>query len=223
MNTHLLCLENTYSYKCTAQVVEIGILNELGYVILDQTVFYPQGGGQPSDTGTIESDGSVFEVSKCQIIDDKCYHFGTGSKGELKVSDEVMVNIDPSKRDLLARIHTAGHLIDLGLAKLGFELHPTKGYHFPAGPYIEYGGTLPSDPELIQKLEKVLEEIIATDAKTSFETVEGTHENGKPMRIMHLEGFADCGCGGTHVEHLGQIGTIKIRKIKGNRVAYEVV
>ncbi len=133
------------------------------------------------------------------------------------------VKIEPDKRDLHARIHTAGHLIDLGLAKIGFELHPTKDYHFPAGPYIEYGGTLPQEPDLVTKLEAALAEIIATDAKTSFTTSEGTHENGKPMRIIHLEGFADCGCGGTHVEHLGQIGTIKIRKIKGNRVAYEVV
>ena len=76
---------------------------------------------------------------------------------------------------------------------------------------------------MIHKLEKVLAGIVATNAKTSFTTYQGTHENGKPMRIMHLEGFADCGCGGTHIERLGQIGTIKIRKIKGNRVAYEVV
>ena len=223
MQTKLLCLENTYNYSCTAKVVETGIFNEIAFVILDQTVFYPQGGGQPSDIGTIESDGSVFEVSKCQIIDDECHHFGAFTNGELKVGDEVLVKIDSTKRDLHARIHTAGHLIDLGLAQLGFDLHPTKGYHFPAGPYIEYGGTLPQDPDLTQKLEKVLAEIIATDTKTNFEIVQGTHENGKPMRIMHLEGYPDCGCGGTHVEHLGQIGMIKIRKIKGNRVAYEVV
>ena len=143
MNTHLLCLENTYNYSCTAKVVEVGVLNEVSFVILDQTVFYPQGGGQPSDIGTTKSKKGVFEVTKCQIIEDKCYQFGISSKGGLKVGDEVEVKIDSDKRNLHARINTAGHLIDLGLAKLGFELHPTKGYHFPAGPYIEYGGTLP--------------------------------------------------------------------------------
>ena len=75
MNTQLLCLDNTYNYSCTAKVVEIGVLNESVFIILDQTAFYPQGGGQPSDIGTIESNGNIFDASKCQIIEDKCYHF----------------------------------------------------------------------------------------------------------------------------------------------------
>ncbi len=75
MSTQLLCLENTYNYSFTAKITKAGIFNETPYIILDQTMFYPQGGGQPSDIGTIESDGNIFEVSKCQIIEDKCYHF----------------------------------------------------------------------------------------------------------------------------------------------------
>jgi Ser-tRNA(Ala) deacylase AlaX len=223
MNTELLALQNTYNYSCNAIVGEIGVFNEVPFVILNQTVFYPQGGGQPSDTGRIFIQEKIFEVSKCQIIEDKCYHFGSFSSDQFSVGDVVDVEIDAEKRNLHARLHTAGHVIDLGLAKLGYELEPLKGYHFVAGPYVEYVDSLPNDSDLIVRLESALDDIIATDAKTSFELVAGTHENGKPMRVMHIEGFPDCGCGGTHVEHLGQIGRIKIRKIKGNRVAYEVL
>lgn len=223
MNTELLALRNTYNYECDAQVAEVGIFNEFPFVILDRTVFYPQGGGQPSDIGKIYSGENIFEVTKCQIIDDKCYHFGTFINGELAVGDNVSVEIDSEKRNHHARLHTAGHLIELGLSELGYNLEPTKGYHFPAGPYLEYKESLPQVEGLISDLESSLARIIARDSKVSFEIISGTHENGKPMRVLHIDGFGDIGCGGTHVQHLGQIGQIKIRKIKGNRVSYEII
>jgi lysyl-tRNA synthetase, class II len=224
--TKLLCLENTYNFACPAKVLETGDLEDKTYIILDQTVFYPQGGGQPSDIGTINSRNGAFQVTKCQIIEDKCYHFGSFSEGFLEVGEEVTVNIDEETRKLHARIHTAGHVLDLALADCGFEYEPTKGYHFPAGPYVEYQGHIDSNPELIVKIEASLAKIIGANPKVSFEYVNGTHANGKPMRIMHLEGYPDCPCGGTHVDQLSKIGTVKIRKIKNQgefvRVAYSV-
>ncbi len=224
MNTELLCLNNTYNYTCNAKIIDVGTLEESNFLVMDQTVFYPQGGGQPSDIGTIATkDGRIFTVRKCQIIDNVCYHFGSWENEIAKIDDEVSVQINEQKRKLHARLHTAGHVIDLALSDLGYVLNPTKGYHFENGPYVEYEENLPQDPELKEKLEQTLEKIVAKDAKTSFKIVEGQHNNGKPMRIMSIEGYPDCGCGGTHVEHLDQIGKINIRKVKGNRVAYEVV
>jgi Ser-tRNA(Ala) deacylase AlaX len=223
MNTQLLCLNNTYNYNCQAIVLEIGLFEEKDYVILDSTVFYPQGGGQPSDIGTISCGDKVFSVAKCQIIDDKCYHFGSFGNIKLEVGEAVDVRIDPEKRNKHARLHTAGHLIDLALSELGINLEPTKGFHFESGPYVEYSEPIPVSENLILDLEKTLQKIIDTDSKVSFTIEEGNHANGKPMRTMHIEGYPDCPYGGTHVEHLAQIGIIKIRKIKGNRVAYEVL
>jgi Ser-tRNA(Ala) deacylase AlaX len=144
----------------------------------------------------------------------------------LEVGEEVTANINEETRKLHARIHTAGHVLDLALADCGFEYEPTKGYHFPAGPYVEYQGHIDSTPELITKIEASLAKIIGANPKVSFEYVDGTHANGKPMRIMHLEGHPDCPCGGTHVDELSKIGTVKIRKIKNQgefvRVAYSV-
>jgi lysyl-tRNA synthetase, class II len=225
-STKLLCLENPYNFACPAKVLETGDLEDKTYIILNQTVFYPQGGGQPSDIGTINSNKGVFQVIKCQIIEDKCYHFGSFSEGFLEVGEEVTANINEETRKLHARIHTAGHVLDLALADCGFEYEPTKGYHFPAGPYVEYQGHIDSTPELITKIEASLAKIIGANPKVSFEYVDGTHANGKPMRIMHLEGHPDCPCGGTHVDELSKIGTVKIRKIKNQgefvRVAYSV-
>jgi Ser-tRNA(Ala) deacylase AlaX len=223
MPTHLLCLENTYNYNCQAVVLEIGLFEDKYYIILDQTVFYPQGGGQPSDIGTISNGSKVFNVTKCQIIEDKCYQFGSFADEKLEVGESVEVRIDSIKRNKHARLHTAGHLIDLALPELGINLEPTKGFHFESGPYVEYADPIPVSQNLILDLEKTLQKIIDTDAKVSFTIEEGNHANGKPMRTMHIEGYPECPCGGTHVEHLAQIGTIKIRKIKGNRVAYEII
>ena len=214
--TELLCLDNTYLFNCCAKVLEIGELDGKEFVILDKTVFYPQGGGQASDTGVILTESTGFAVSKCQIIEDKCYHFGEYVSDELKIGDTVEVNIDAKKRRLHARIHTAGHILDIALTECGYKLEPTKGYHFPEGPYVEYTGKIESTPELITNLETTLAQIIAQNSKVTYSYGDGTHTNGKPNRILHIQNHPDCPCGGTHVQNLSEIGTIKIKKIKNN-------
>ncbi len=212
----LLCLENTYLFNCSATVLEIGKLDGKEYVVLDRTVFYPQGGGQPSDIGVILTEKSGFAVSKCQIIEDKCYHFGGYVSGELTIGETVEVNIDAKKRRLNARIHTAGHILDIALTECGYKLEPTKGYHFPEGPYVEYTGKIESSPELIANIETTLMQLIAQQSKITYSYGEGTHSNGKPNRILHIQNHPNCPCGGTHVQNLSEIGTIKIKKIKNN-------
>ena len=57
MNTVLEYLDNTYLYQSTAKVVRVGEAEKGKYFVLDKTIFYPQGGGQPSDTGYVEASG----------------------------------------------------------------------------------------------------------------------------------------------------------------------
>jgi lysyl-tRNA synthetase class 2 len=216
--TRLVCLEdNTYLFKHKGKVIEVGESEGKSYVILDETIFYPQGGGQPSDTGTIQSKDTTFEVSKCMIIDDKVLHFGEFSKKEFKSGDKVDIEIDEAKRRLLARIHSAGHVLDLALENLGIRLESNKGYHFPEGPYVEYKGELEVTDEVIEQIQAEANRIIDVNPKISYTIFNSKHANGKPERIMHIEGYPSCPCGGTHVRNLKEIGTFILRKIKNKK------
>merc|ERR1719445_2066451 len=85
-------------------------------VVLDRTIFHPQGGGQPADIGCITSQSNSkakLNVSHVKKDGNVIYHIGQyNSEHTLQVGDQVHLHIDESTRRLHARIHSAGHLID---------------------------------------------------------------------------------------------------------------
>ncbi len=138
---------------------------------LDVTTMHPQGGGQPTDVGSItvvgKNDGgmiaedsprTVATIHKVTIdrTTGIVTHAGTisaSSSSTLAVmtSDHanlfpmnscVKVCVDPTNRLLLSECHTAGHVVDAAMARCGKLLPPTKGYHFLDGPYVEYKGSI---------------------------------------------------------------------------------
>ena len=75
-------------------------------------------------------------------------------------------------------------------------------------------------------LEQKVSQIIQKNPKISFEMTNTKHESGKLERIMHIENYKSCPCGGTHIAQTYEISRIKIRKIKNNkgnwRISYEI-
>ena len=125
--------------ECSAIVEEIKDLGENKFsIILNQTVFYPQGGGQPYDNGIIKNENAIFNVNEVRFIEGQVHHIGTYSKETFKIGDTVDCLVEKERRQLNTRLHSAGHLIDMGLKELGRSWKPGKGYHFPNGPYVEY-------------------------------------------------------------------------------------
>ncbi len=231
--TKLKYFEDTYLFQSQATVLDIiedGNFPDKQILILDQTIFYPQGGGQPSDTGIIESkDGNfVFKVEKVAFNSNgQVYHIGEFIKNKFKIGESVKLKIDKEKRVLNAKNHTAGHLIDWTVESLNLNLKAKKGFHFPQGSYVEYQGELSEDKEeLAKKIEKRANQIISENPKIEFVFENNKHESGKPMRIMKIEGYQNCPCGGTHVKEAKEIGILTIRKIKakkGNiKISYQV-
>ncbi|KAG1326225.1 alanine--tRNA ligase 1 [Cocos nucifera] len=111
-------------------------------VILDATIFHPQGGGQPADTGFITNPSSDFKfmVEDVRLKDGLVFHYGffndvqEGWKSKLKEGQEVSLYVNAERRDLNSRLHSAGHLLDICKCNLGLShLEPGKGYHFPDG------------------------------------------------------------------------------------------
>lgn len=130
-------------------------------LITDETIFYVQGGGQPSDTGTIESTSSesgtntIFEVSSVRnpAVGGAVLHFGrfqpssTTTPSAFTVGKEIQQIIDAEKRDLFSRLHTAGHILGLAINALSREgvlppLIESKASHYPDSAAVEFGGII---------------------------------------------------------------------------------
>ncbi len=222
--THLHYLHDMGQLSCKAHVVHVTKDDEMYSVVLNETVFYPQGGGQPSDLGTMQSDRALFNVLHVSIEDGVVYHKGTFKEAPFTKGDKVELNVDASLRALHSRIHTAGHVIDYALSNLGYSLISGKGYHFPQGPYVEYRGTLEQSERdaLVPRLEQAANSLVKAELKTSIKFI----DNDLKRRSLVIDNFPPFLCGGTHVLTTKDIGHILIRKIKndkGNiRVSYAI-
>ena len=237
--TLLLYLENNDLIESPAIVHQVFEENGRAVIVLDQTIFYPQGGGQPADRGVIEGEQGAFNVEDVRFVDGIVKHFGTFTRGIFAVGDPVTCFIDEERRALMSRIHSAGHVLDMAVTALGYGWKPGKGFHFPEGPYVEYSGvTQELDKEKIKAdIEQRCNEFItqALPVKFSFMEKDKMAEvcnfvpdylpADKPARVV-LFGNYGVPCGGTHVQSLAAIKNMSIRKIKIDgdtiRVSYEV-
>ncbi len=228
--TKLNYLLDSVCCKSNAQVIGIQTREDgKTMLILDQTIFYPQGGGQPYDTGTITAGYTVFNVEEVRFHDGIVYHIGSFQGDALQQGQEVSLHVDLDRRALHSKIHTAGHLVDIALFhKLDRYMKPTKGYHFPQGPYLEYEGTIePEEREAIrQKIEEEIAKLIAQNLSVDLKIVERAEletmcrnipeylPKDKPTRVMIVQGYEAIPCGGTHVSALQEIGRVRIPKVK---------
>lgn len=194
-------------YTFTTHIRSVETRDNQLIITLEDTIFHPQGGGQPADMGTITSSTGVAQITHVKRREDGVIeHIGTISKGTLQPGDHVDCAINQTNRELYTRLHSAGHVIDVALEQLNIRWEPGKGYHFPDGPYVEYRTTETPDTGLSSQLEAMLAELIAQDIPTQID-VRG------PKRVVTLAGKA-IPCGGTHVLSLKELGSIQIRHIK---------
>ena len=139
-STELLYLEDLNILDADAQVLDIYTENNINIVILNRTSFYPQGGGQPCDTGIIESKSSTFVVNEVKTENGIVRHIGIFVNGFFNKDELVTCKINKERRLLLSRLHSAGHVIDMAINNLDIGWKPGRAYHFPEGPYVEYFG-----------------------------------------------------------------------------------
>ena len=207
-------------------------------LVLNETIFYPQGGGQPSDFGEIQSSNGSFRVSKVIMEGSQVIHLGEGEIPH--AGEQVHLIIDGDRRGLLSKIHTAGHLIDTAMKNIGRTMAPVKGYHFPDSPYVEYVGMIEVEEredvksQLDAELSRLIqdggevESFFASKEELSLhcDFVPDYIPENKPSRVVKVGGLG-CPCGGTHVHDIAELGRVVVNKIKsksGNtRVSYRLV
>ena len=198
--------------------------DEEGIVILDQTPFYAEAGGQIGDKGTISGSGFKFEVLDTQKIGDHHGHFGVVKEGKLKINSKVEAHIDEDFRGRIVPNHSATHLLQAALKKI-------------LGDHVEQKGSLVEDnrlrfdfahseqvsPEELVEIEDLVNLHIAknTESVTKVMSLEEATKKGaiaffgekygEEVRVLDLgEGFSVELCGGTHVNKTGEIGLMKI-------------
>ena len=123
----ILCYSDSYLKECKSKVMEV---NDHG-VVLDQTIFYPGGGGQPSDNGKLILENNEYLVKGVKRIDGQIVHLIEGAKPE--INSEVDSIIDWDKRYKLMRTHTALHILcgviwrDYSASVTGGDMKPLAG------------------------------------------------------------------------------------------------
>lgn len=199
-------------------------------VQLDRTCFYPRGGGQDWDEGTITNqDGSaIFAVQEVRLDENGIvHHIGLYKQGELHVGDLVACTVAAERRAVNTRLHSAGHVIDMAVDALGLDWTAAKGQHYPHMSAVEYSGSW--QPEKAEALRAAIEqkagELIAAGTGNSicFMPVAEMHtvcrhvpENistNKPARVVMYGAHFGIPCGGTHVRNLREIGTVRVPKL----------
>eukprot|EP01147_Barroeca_monosierra_P005704 gene5704-8991_t len=215
-------------------------------ITLDKSIFHPQGGGQPSDVGIIKSasDQQVeFKVEHVLIDKEQSgiiQHTGVfASPNRLLMyvtrrnypscstfapGDNVTLHVDPERRRLHARLHSAGHLLDAAMTLIGrTDLKPSKGYHFPDGnAYVEYIGNIaPEEREdTVIKLNSACTSLVNDDSQVGV-VIEQENDSCLPMRTVTIAN-SSCPCGGTHVKNTSELKGICVTRIKKNKKAVKV-
>jgi len=232
-------MEDMQALTCDAYIEDVQQINGKTVVTLDQTVFYPQGGGQPYDTGVIQTDDAKFVVEEVRFTEGVVQHIGHFDGKQMMQGEDVTCKVDEERRRLNTRLHSGGHVLDMAVNELGYDWVPGKGYHFPDGPYVEYAAVLnEADREsTIGKLNAKIKEILGRGVVTEIKFMPKEEMSkycrhvpdylpeGKPGRIV-LYGDFGVPCGGTHMANLSDIGVLSVRKIKIKpetiRISYEV-
>lgn len=225
MKTHPIYLENSYTKEMDASVIEIQPEGDKRWrVVLDKTVFYPMGGGQPTDQGQLSSGDWSGKVYQVMMKDGEIWHF-IESEQAPSVGTAVHGTINWDRRFQNMRLHSAGHVVDFAMYILGYSpnsLKPLKGDHGKK-PYIVYGGTLGKDikTELEEKSNELVNKAInfscefvplAELEKDAIYLQPGLPVN-KPLRKLTLTGVGSVADGGTQVKNTSEVGKISISSV----------
>ena len=217
MQTRALYYEDGYLSRFTSRVVTCEPQGDAWAVTLEATAFYPEGGGQAGDTGSLNG----IRVRDTQEQGDEVIHL---CEGPLEPGTQVEGIIDFDRRFDLMQQHTGEHMLS-GLIHRRYGYH-NKGYHVGAEfVTVDFDGVIPAED--IPSLEKELNEAVWRNLPVkcwipSPEELPNVFYRTKrvlpwPVRIVEVPGCDSCACCGIHVAATGAVGVIKILNTMGFR------
>ena len=196
---------------------------QAGIVVLDETPFYAESGGQVGDSGVLISGSARFEVHDTQKIKAQVHgHHGVVAQGVIAVGDHVSAQVDGARRAATMRNHSATHLMHKALREVLGEHVQQKGSLVDAErTRFDFAHPAPLTPEQIRAIEaRVNAEILANTptqarvmdleaAKASGAIMLFGEKYGETVRVLDIGSSREL-CGGTHVARTGDIGLFKI-------------
>lgn len=226
-NSIPLYAEDSYLREFKARVVKSGPK----FVVLDKTAFYPESGGQPSDTGILISSDSKVRVFKVLRRGFEIFHY---IEGELEKGSEVYGLIDWPHRFWNMRRHSGEHLLTNLFEKAG------------AGPKVYSDLTrlefTPSniDEESMKKVESEFKEVVEADLPIriyyadrskvdvgddarKLRFLEKIPRSVESLRIVEILGYSPIFCFGTHVKSTGEIGYLSSLRLESGRKNRKIV
>ncbi|MFN6486354.1 MULTISPECIES: alanine--tRNA ligase-related protein [unclassified Nostoc] len=239
MSTVLAYLEDTYKFSDKAHFEYIANDERGYYCVLDSTIFYPQGGGQPSDVGTIEAERVQIPITFVSFVDGEVRHYGNFSSVSLEKGEEVTLNVDEARRIQNAKAHTAGHLMYTIVESFDKNLIAIKGYHFPDGSYVEFQGSPSFEnmetfiAEVNTKISEALNKTTSVEASlitseqlaARWSNIPSNLPPEKSLRVVTIGNLHPTPCGGTHLKSLNELKSVvvtKAKRQKGNlKISYK--
>jgi alanyl-tRNA synthetase len=219
--TDLLFYEDQERTEFEAVVLDV-FEREDGYdVVLDQTMFYPEGGGQPPDTGTLTADGVTAEVRDVQSHDGVVLHRTDANPGK---GEFVRGHVDTERRRALMRHHTATHVIGHAARRvLGEHVRQAGAQKGVDSARLDVHHHRRIDREEVREIERIANEIVRengpvtqewpdrheAEAAHGFDIYQGGIPPGQEIRLIHVDDDVQA-CAGTHVSRTGDIGAIKV-------------
>jgi alanyl-tRNA synthetase len=199
---------------------------EIGELVLDRTPFYAESGGQVADAGTIVFDGGRLEVIDVQRpIKGLVVHQVRVLEGELDAGREVHARVDPEWRIGARQAHSGTHVVHAALREvLGPTALQSGSYNRPGYLRLDFGWTQGLTPEQVRDIEQVSQQALRADLAVGWDymTLEQAKEWGAialfgetydntQVRVVEIGGpWSRELCGGTHVDHSSQIGTVVV-------------
>ncbi|PSQ10416.1 alanine--tRNA ligase [Halobacteriales archaeon QS_5_70_15] len=198
------------------------IEREEGYdVALDQTMFYPEGGGQPADVGTLSTDDVTVEVEDVQAVDGVVLHRTDGDPGK---GEFVRGQVDGTRRRRLMRNHTATHIVGHAARQvLGDHVRQAGAQKGTDGSRLDVTHYDRISREDVEAIERVANRMVRDDLpvkqewldrndaqeRYGFDLFQGGIPPGTEVRVITV-GEDVQACAGTHVARTGEIGAIRI-------------
>jgi len=210
--------EDSYLRSCTAIVTACGD----GFVRVDQTVFYPLGGGQPGDTGSLSWDGGKARITDTRYVDGDIAHLLEIGASVPVVGTSVELAIDWERRYRHMRMHTAMHLLGSVL------LYPVTGGNISAEKSrLDFDMEDSVDKEAVGD---ALARLVTEDHAVSCRWITEEELDAQPelvrtmsvqpprgkgaIRLLEIEGVDLQPCGGTHLRSTAEVGAVRIGKVE---------
>ncbi|MBU1424227.1 MAG: alanine--tRNA ligase [Gammaproteobacteria bacterium] len=209
-------------YKDSVLVNELNE-GDMGVVVLDDTPFYAESGGQVGDSGELRSTHGIFAVEDTQKIQATVFgHHGVVKTGKLTVGNGVSARVDVAARSRTMRNHSATHLMHKALREvLGTHVQQKGSQVDPDKTRFDFVHTQPMSDAQIRKVEALVNaEILANaECQSRVMPIEEAQKTGAMMlfgekygdvvRVLNIGSSIEL-CGGTHVKRTGDIGLFKI-------------